>query len=166
MKLFGWITLVALVLLALFAVANWTLLTAPATLNFLVFNVEGPLGLILLGAALVFAALSLVYALSLRTSALVETWRHVKELEAQRKLAEEADASRFTALGAQLGLESAGMRAAIAEGHAEVRRHTDSLERSLLKSLDETANALFAHVGEVDDKLDRLATMLGHAARP
>ena len=37
MKLLGWIALIGLVLLALFAVANWSLLTAPATLNFLVY---------------------------------------------------------------------------------------------------------------------------------
>lgn len=165
MKLFGWITLIALVLLALFAAANWILLIAPATLNFLVFTVQGPLGLILLGAALVFAALSAIYALSLRTSAFVETWRHVKELEVQRKLAEEADASRFTALGAKLEQEFTSMRTAIDEGRAETQRHADSLGQSLLKSLDETANALFAHVGEVDDKLDRLATSLGHTPR-
>ncbi len=158
MKLLGWITLIALVLLALFGVANWTLLTAPATLNFLAFTVQGPLGLILLGATLGFVMLFAIYAVSIRTSALVETRRHLKELEVQRKLAEQAEASRFTALGAQLEGDFARVQTGIDEARAEILRRSDSLEASLLKSVNETTNALFANVGQVDDKLNRLAS--------
>ena len=93
-----WITLAALLLLFFFSIANWALLTAPAALNFLAFTVQGPLGLILLGATLVFIALFAVYALSLRTSALVDTRRQTRALEAQRELAEHAEASRYTEL--------------------------------------------------------------------
>jgi uncharacterized integral membrane protein len=156
MKLIGWIALVALVLLALFAAANWSLLTAPATLSFLVFSVEGPLGLILFGATLVLAVLFATYALSLRTTALVETRRHMKALETQRALADSAEASRFTALGAQLEREHASLRATIAEAHAETLRRADALQDALTRSCGETGNALFANIGQIDDKLDRL----------
>src|SRR5687768_1468863 len=135
MKLLLWLLAMGLVLLLMFAIVNWSLLTAPASLNFLLFTVEGPLGVILLGATLVLTALAGVYALSLRTAMLLDMRRHTKELEAQRALADTAEASRFTELGARI----------------------DALERKLLEALGETANSLSAYVGEVDEKLDRLA---------
>ena len=162
MKLFGWITLVAVVLLVLFAGANWNLLTAPAMLNLLAFTVEGPLGVILLAVAVGFAGLSAIYALSLRASALVETSRHVKALEVQRRLAEEADASRFTALRSQIEREFSSMRAAIDQGRSEAIEQAGRVEEALVRSLQETANALYAHLGEIDDKLDGLIRSTAH----
>jgi uncharacterized integral membrane protein len=157
MKVLAWIALAGLVLLAFFAIANWSVLTAPASLNFLAFNIQGPLGLILLAATLVFVALFAVYVLSLRTSTLVETRRHKRELEAQRTLADNAEASRYTALGTRLDEELARVRAAIDQTRMELLRRADALEQSLLKSLDEATNSLSAYLGEVDEKLNRLS---------
>jgi uncharacterized integral membrane protein len=161
MKIIVWITTVALVMLALFTAANWSLVTAPASLNFLAFSVQGPLGLILLGATLLLVALCAVYVLSLRTSTLVETRRHFKELDVQRQLADKAEASRFTALGTQISDELSRTRAALDETRTQLLQRADTLEQSLLKSLNETANTLSAYVGEVDDKLDRLSPAAG-----
>jgi uncharacterized integral membrane protein len=134
MKPLLWLLAIGLVLLLMFAILNWSLLTAPASLNFLLFTVEGPLGMILLGATLVLTALAGIYVLSLRTAMLLDMRRHTKELQAQRALADAAEASRFTELCARI----------------------DALERKLLEALGETANSLSAYVGEVDEKLDRL----------
>ena len=156
MKMLGLIALIALVLLALFAVANWAALTTPVTLSFVAFAAEGPLGLILLCAAVFFAALFAVYALSLRTNALVEARRHMKALEAQRDLADKAEASRFTALGAQLEQEFAKLRASVVESRADARQRTDSLEASVRQSLSDTTSELAANIGQIDDKLNRM----------
>lgn len=86
MKLMGWIILLGLALLVAFAVANWTLFTAPHTLDLLFMQVSAPLALILLGATLAFVAVFTIYALSLRTATLVETRRQFKELEAPRSM--------------------------------------------------------------------------------
>jgi len=67
-KVFGRITIVALILLAVFTMANWSVFTAPATLDFLFFSVQGLLGLVLLAVTLAFVALFTIYALSLRTT--------------------------------------------------------------------------------------------------
>ena len=150
----GWLLSLVLVLVAIFAVANWTLLTASATLNFLLFSVEGPFALVLFGAIVVFAALFALYALSLRASALLETRRHLKELGAQRRLAEEAEASRLAALSAQIEREFAAMRASI-QAREEMDQRSSELERDLGRRIDETSNALFANLGEIDDKLER-----------
>ena len=161
MKTLGWVISVSLVLLTVFAAANWSLLAASASLNFLLFTVEGPYGLILFVAVVLFAALFGVYAVSLRTSALLETRRHLKDLEAQRQLADNAEASRLAALTAQITQEFGDVRTALEAARAESQRRSEALEQTLCRHLDETANSLFANVGQIDDKLNRIAAREG-----
>jgi len=131
------IILAALFLLSVFTLANWSVLTEPTTLSFVAFDVEGPLGVILLGVTLVLVALFVLYALMLRTNMLMESRRHNQELQAQRKLAESAETSRFNAL------------------HTQVDARMDAAEQSLKLAINEAANSLAALVGEMDDKVDR-----------
>jgi uncharacterized integral membrane protein len=72
MKLINTLVLAALVLLFIFAALNWTALTAPTVLSFVFFRVEAPLGLILLGFALMFALLLVAYVAVQRAAMLVE----------------------------------------------------------------------------------------------
>ena len=134
-------------------------------LSFLAFSVEGPLGLILLGATLAFVAIFAIYAILLRTSVLVETRRHLKELEVQRQLADTAEASRITALSAELERAGASVRAALEETRADNARRADALEQTLLRAFSENEHSLSASLGQVDDKLDRIAGGLGRDAR-
>jgi len=137
MNILGAIILAALFLLTVFTLANWSVLTEPTTLSFVAFNIEGPLGVILLGITLVLVALFALYALSLRTHMLMESRRHNQELQAQRKLAESAETSRFNAL------------------HMQIDARMDAAEQSLKLAINEAANSLAALVGEMDDKIDR-----------
>jgi len=145
----------------MFAIANWSLLTASASLNFLLFNVQGPLGLILFVALLGFAALFAVYALSLRGRSLLETRRQLRELEAQRQLADSAEASRLAALSEQVGREFASVRAEIAQTRADAKQRTEESEQRIIRHLDEVSNALFANIGQLDDKVSRNGPMAG-----
>ena len=151
MNLLGAVILAALFLLAVFTLANWSVLTATTTLSFIVFDVEGPLGVILLGAMLVLVALFVLYALTLRTHMLMESRRYHQELQAQRKLAETAEASRLAELRTQVEREFAQLRSAIGDLDGQMDRH----EQSVKQSLDEAANGLAALVAEMDDKIDR-----------
>lgn len=151
MNLLGAVILVALLLLAVFALANWSVLTTPATLSFLLFEVQGPLGAILIGALLVVVALFVLYALTLRTRMLVEARRHNQELDAQRKLADAAEASRLNELRAQIEREFAAVRDAVGAIEGRIDRH----EQAVKQSVNEAANGLAALVGEMDDKIDR-----------
>lgn len=151
MNFLGAVILVALLLLAVFTLANWSVLSAPATLSFIVFEVDGPLGVIMLGVTLVLVALFVLYALTLRTSMLMESRRHSQELQAQRTLAETAEASRLSELRTQIEQEFAQLRGAIAATDTRM----DAVEQSMKQSLDEAANGLAALVGEMDDKVDR-----------
>lgn len=145
------VILVVLLLLAVFSLANWSVLSSPATLSFIVFDVEGPLGVILLGAMLIVVGLFILYALALRTNMLIESRHHNQELQAQRKLAETAEASRLIELRTQIEREFADVRATVRELSEQIDRN----EQSVKQSLDEAANGLAALVAEVDDKIDR-----------
>lgn len=151
MKVLGAIILVAILLIAVFSIANWSVLTAPTTLSFITFDAQGPLGVILLGVMLTLAALFALYVLSLRTAMLVEARRHTRELEAQRKLAEIAEASRLLELRTEIGQEFAQLRGSL----DQVGERFGSMADALRKNLDETAGGLAAHIGEIEDKLDQ-----------
>jgi uncharacterized integral membrane protein len=162
MNFLGLVILVALVLLAVFTVANWTVLTASTTLSFLAFEVEGPLGVILLGVTLVLLVLFILYALALRTNMLMESRRQHHEMEALRRLAESAETSRFSELRMQIEHEFARLRGVAAEDDARMAR----IEQSMKQSLDEAANGLAALVGELDDKIDRALARGRDSDRP
>ncbi len=144
MKPIGYV--IALALLALFALAasNWSAFAAPVALSLLFVDFEAPLGLLLLGATAGIALLFFVYAASLRMSMLFESRRLVRDLEEQRRLADEAEASRFTEL-----------RAALEQNLAAQLERSEALEAALRTALEVATNTLSAHVGQVDDKLER-----------
>lgn len=134
MRILGAVVLASLALLAIFAAVNWSALSAPATLSFVVLTAEAAPGLILLGFALGLPLLMLGYAATQRTAMLMESRRYAQELAAQREIAEHAEASRLRELGQQLEREAAALRL----------------------SIEQTANGLAASIGQLDDKLERV----------
>lgn len=96
------VALLVLVALAIFVAANWTAFTAPASLSLIVGTVEAPLGIVMLGITAAIAALFLAYAFYLHATTLSETRRMSRDVEAQRDLAERAEASRLNELRATL----------------------------------------------------------------
>jgi len=94
--------LIVLAAIALFAALNWSAFLAPTTLSLGFAQVQAPLGLIMLGLIALLTALFLGYLVYLQTTVLLESRRHAKELQAQRELADQAEASRFTELRAYL----------------------------------------------------------------
>jgi uncharacterized integral membrane protein len=152
MNILGAVLLLALLLLTVFTLANWTVLTAPTTLSFVAFDIDGPLGVILLGVTLVLVVLFVFHALALRTHMLMESRRHNQELQAQRKLAESAETSRFNELNTRIGQEFEQLRGEL--GEIESRMNTG--EEATRHALDEATNSLAALVGEMDDKIDKV----------
>ena len=155
MRLIGSIIIIALLLLGVFLLLNWSAMTVPTQLSFLFFETKGSPGLIFLGITLLFSVLFISYTLTLRTRMLMEGRRHTNELEAQRKLAENAEMSRFDQLREQITLEFAQMRTADLDAHDGLRVRIEDMDQSLRKSLDEAANSLSASMGEMEEKLDR-----------
>jgi uncharacterized integral membrane protein len=120
------VLLIVLALVAVFAALNWSAFMAPTTLSLGIAQVQAPLGLIMLALMAILTALFLTYLVYVQTTVLLESRRHAKELQAQRVLADQAEASRFT----------------------ELRTYLES-------RLTELENSLSAQVAEMRDRLDR-----------
>jgi uncharacterized integral membrane protein len=141
--------------LAIFVVANWAAFTAPTTLSLLVGTIEAPLGLVMLMITAALAAVFLAYVFYLQTSVLLETRRMTRALEAQRRLADEAEASRFTelrtTLEGRLDRLEQSMRSASPGGTPDPGRLRDELRLIV----DQAANGIAAQIAELDDHLGR-----------
>jgi uncharacterized integral membrane protein len=150
------IVLVAIVLLLTlaFAVVNWTALSAPAPINLLVTEVQGPLGLVLLGLGAVLIALFVLLVLSLQAGVLLDSRRHSRDLHAQRELADKAEASRFTDLRQMLEQEFANLKPLTAQP-GELLERLNRMETALRQDIHETGNSLSAYLGELEERLER-----------
>ena len=120
------VLLIVLAAVAVFAGLNWSAFMAPTTLSLGIAQVQAPLGLIMLALMAILTALFLTYLVYVQTTVLLESRRHAKELQAQRALADQAEASRFT----------------------ELRTYLET-------RLTDLENSLSAQVGEMRDRLDR-----------
>lgn len=129
-------------LIAAFAALNWSAFTASSTLSFGVTTVEAPLGLTLLGLLVLMTLVFAVYAAFWQGAVLLDARRHTKEMQVQRQLADQAEASRFTDLRAALDSEMARL----------AERMTASQE-ALRLEMRENTNSLAAMLGELDDRL-------------
>ncbi len=124
-----------IVLIAGFVAINWAAFTAPTTLSFVFATVAAPLGLIMLGLLVACALAFAIYMAVWQGRILMESRRNAKELQAQRTLADQAEASRFTELRNVM--------------HDELQR----LSQTLRAEIHDSTNSLAASIGELDDRL-------------
>ena len=146
---------ITFLLFTIFAAVNWPAFTAPTTLSFVVGSIEAPLGLILLGVIVFVCAAFLLLLAVQQASVLVETRRMAKELSAQRTLADQAEASRFTDLRAYIDQVLQRDRAGGAGVPVDLTARLDRIEAGL-KAQAEHSNTLAATIGELDDRIERL----------
>ena len=149
---------IAFLLFTIFAAVNWPAFTAPTTLSFVVGSIEAPLGLILLGVIVFVCAAFLLLLAVQQASVLVETRRMAKELSAQRTLADQAEASRFTDLRAYIDQVLQRDRPGGAGIPVDLAARLDRIEAGL-KAQAEHSNTLAATIGELDDRIERLLAM-------
>jgi sensor histidine kinase YesM len=141
--------LLVLFLLALFAWLNWGEITRPTPLSLGLTRVEAPLGLLLVIALGVVSLLYLIFTIGLETAALLEVKRYARELLHYKKLAEDAEQSRYTEL--RRCLEAELKRLAEAE-----REEIRALEARVEELLEKHGNTLAAYIGELEDQILRL----------
>lgn len=142
-------------LIGLFALLNWTAFTTPTTLSLLFTDVQAPLGLVMLGLAVFLTLLFTVWAISMQASTLMEARRLNRELQAQRELADTAEASRFVELRSYVGAELQRSIAEAHRGHEELVSRMTHLEGALRLALEHNANSVAASIGEFEDRLER-----------
>ncbi len=140
------ILLLVVAAIAALAALNWYTLSAMTVVSFGVMTLEAPLGLIMLGLTVLLAAFFLFYMLSLQGSVLMDTRRHTKEMQAQRELADKAEASRFTELRAFL--EGQNQRS-----QGELMGRLELLESRVAARVQESGNSTAAYVGQLEDQM-------------
>lgn len=126
-----------LVLVGLFALINWPVFVALTPLSLGFTTVQAPLGVIMLGLIGFLCVLFTVWVISLQATSLVESRRQTRQLQAQRDLADSAEASRFTEL------------------RTDMMGRLDRLEADSRASLEHATNTIAAHFGELEDRLER-----------
>src|SRR5512139_1082339 len=136
MRLRTLMMLIVLGAIAAFAAVNWAAFTTPTTLSLLFTVVQAPLGLIMLGLAALITVLFLVFVVYLQTSVIIETRRYGRELQAQRELADKAEASRFTELHGFLDAELSKLAERVAEVKTGTETRLDQLERDLRAAVE------------------------------
>lgn len=138
------ILIVLLALIAGFAALNWATFTTPTSLSLGFASVEAPLGMVMLAILAGVVLLFVAYMAFWQGRLLVEARRHSKELQAQRTLADQAEASRFTEL-----------RGALAEAVDRLMARGDENRDALRTAMREDANSLAAMIAELDDRASR-----------
>lgn len=149
--------LLFLVLLAIviFTALNWTVITTPTTLSLLVATVEAPLGLIMLGLLLLLTGVFAIFTGYHQTSTLLEARQQTKALEAQRKLADQAEASRITELQNLLNSALLRLEQQSNESRQATASRLDRLEQDLRAAVAQEGTTLSAYIGQLEDRLDR-----------
>jgi uncharacterized integral membrane protein len=128
---------VIVVLLGTFTILNWSAFTTPTSLSWVFGTLEAPLGLLMLVITGLLAMTFLLYVAYLQGTVILEARRSSRELQSQRQLADQAEASRFTEL--RDVLES----------------RLDRLDNELRTAIEQTGSVLSAYIGEVEDRLER-----------
>jgi len=126
-----------LLFVGLFALINWGAFVAPTPLSLGFTTVQAPLGLIMLALVAFLCVLFTVWVITLQARSLRDARRQTRELQTQRDLADKAEASRFTEL------------------RGELMARLDRLQADARLAVEQSANSTAAHIGELEDRLDR-----------
>jgi hypothetical protein len=149
------VLLVVVLLIAALAAFNWNLIATPAEMSIGFMQVSAPFGLIMLGLTALLGVFFVAYVVYLQSSILFETRRHGKEMQAQRDLADKAEASRFTELRNFLETQENAHMARNADRHAALLARLEQCEQSLQRRAEETEQSIAAHMGQLEDRLER-----------
>ena len=133
-------------LIAVLAAFNWTALSTPATVSLGLTEIQAPLGVLMLALTILLSVFFIAYVLWMQGSVLLEARRHAKEMQAQRDLADKAEASRFTEL-----------RTVLEDLHARDKEvlmaRLDGLEAHLVQRAQESDNSTAAYVGQLEQQV-------------
>jgi len=149
--------LILVVVMALFAWRNWAVFSEQKTLSLIFTQVTAPFGIVMLSIMAVLVVIYFMYTVGLETAALLEVKRYARELLAARKLADEAEASRFSELKKWLEGELASIKAQSPAGLEarlqEIVERIDRVEHELREDIEKAGNTLAAYIGELEDQL-------------
>jgi uncharacterized integral membrane protein len=149
-------------LLALFTIFNWQAFTTPTTLWLLFAHIQAPLGLVMLGITGLLTVLFLLYVAYLQTTAILEARRYARELQAQRQVADAAEASRIAELHSVVETGVRNLDERITQAQNATQSALGQLTIELRAAIEQSGTVLSAYIGEMEDRLERQLA----AARP
>ncbi len=150
-----------LVATGLFALLNWQAFTVPTTLSLGFGSVQAPIGIVMLCIVFLLGAMCLAVVIYVQGAALLDSRRQAKQLQAQRELADSAEASRFTELRSFIDAEMLVLTRGTTELKSSMLTRLDQMEQGNHVVLQETANALYAHMGELEERLEHRVSVPG-----
>ncbi len=137
------LTVLALIaLLAAFVALNWSVFATPTELSLGVFRFDAPLGLAMLGLTVAISLVFVVYMAIWQGRILMETRHQAKQLELQRTLADQAEASRFIELRTAMLAEFVQLSDRLKQSHDGLRQE-----------MHDNVSSLAAMLGEIDDRI-------------
>ena len=139
------LVVLALLLIVAFVAINWSVFASSTKISFVFTSVEVPTGLVMLGILALIVLTFGIYSAVSWSAILLEFRRQAKELTAQRTLADQAEASRFTELRAVM--------------HDELEHLADRMTQMhdiFRAEIRDNANSLAASIGELDDRIQKL----------
>lgn len=150
---------VAILAVAGFAALNWSEIIRPTPLLFGPIVADAPLGAILLALLALALIAFLLSATAMKTQSLIESRHHFKELEAQRLLADKAEASRFTELRQHLDTHLGEMR-------ERDTIMTTEWQRELRAQMEQMNRMFAARMNELEHRLETRFERSGLPGRP
>lgn len=139
------LVVLVLLLIAAFLAINWSVFAASTKISLVFTSLEIPMGVVMLGILTLIALTFGIYSAVSWSTILLEFRRQAKELTAQRTLADQAEASRFTELRAVMHDELEHLADRMAQVHETLRAE-----------IRDSGNSLAATIGELDDRIQKL----------
>ena len=136
--------IVVILAIAAFIFINRRVFSSPAELNFLFGTIEMPIGVVLLGLIAVVILAASVYVGIWQGTILLDYRRQSKELQTQRTLADDAEASRLTELSTLLCDEM-----------SKLEQRLETALEALRHEVRDTENSIAATLGEMDDRIQQ-----------
>jgi hypothetical protein len=154
MRLRTLLIIIATALMAGFALLNWQAFTQPASLNLGWQVVNAPLGLVMLGLLALATVIYLIASAASHTRGLMDARQHQRALQAQRDLAERAEASRFTDLRTQLETHLRETRQRDTQAASDVSHALERIQRDLRNQGEQLQRVLAMRMGEMEARLE------------
>jgi hypothetical protein len=155
------VLVVAILLVAGFAALNWSEIVRTSPLLFGPVVADAPLGLILLGLLGLTLVLFLASSIAMRTQSLMDYRQHQKTLEAQRELADKAEASRFVDLRQHLDTHLKGMRERDAIAASEFDKAMVQSRREVQVQMEQVNRTLTTRLNDLEHRLDARLERMG-----
>jgi len=144
----------AILLVTGFAALNWSDMMRTTPLNFGLFVMDAPLGVILLGLLILGLVVFLISSAVQRSHVLHMENRYSRELQAQRDLADKAESSRFTDLRTHLDTHFRQDRERLTLASSDFEKSVLQSQRELRTQLDEINRTLDARLAELEGRID------------